>query len=133
MLGITIAFQMPLVLLLLGWMGLVEVSWLVERRRWAVMVLAVVSAAITPADALSMLLMWVPLYGLYELGILLLRLIPASRVADGTVFRFSWKREKPATKKTSQPVEPAQPDSTVARDEGPSQSSSSSADEESDR
>lgn len=86
MVGISIAFQTPLVVLLLGWVGLATPDWLSARRKHALLICGVVSAIITPADALSMLVMLFPLYGLYELGIVLLRMAPASRVAEGTLF-----------------------------------------------
>jgi sec-independent protein translocase protein TatC len=86
MLGVSIAFQMPLVIMLLGWIGLASPEWLRSRRRYALAVCGVVAAVITPADALSMVLMLIPLYALYELGILLLLLAPASAVAEGSLF-----------------------------------------------
>ena len=43
--------------------------------------LAVVSALITPQDIISMLMMLVPLYLLYELGIAMVAWLPVSRVA----------------------------------------------------
>jgi sec-independent protein translocase protein TatC len=85
MLAMTIAFQMPLVILLLGWMGMVSPQWLRKNRRYALAGCAVVAAVITPADAVSMLIMLVPLYALYELGILLLVFAPAKAVAAGTL------------------------------------------------
>lgn len=72
-----VGFQMPVVILLLGWIGLVERSWLTKYRRYAIMVCAVLSTLLTPADPVSMILLLVPLYLLYELGIVLLRIIPA--------------------------------------------------------
>ncbi|MED5506584.1 MAG: twin-arginine translocase subunit TatC [Planctomycetota bacterium] len=86
MVGISIAFQMPLVILLMGWLGLIRPEVLERNRRYAVLGCGVVSAVITPADIVSMILMLVPLYALYELGILLLKVAPADRVARGAVF-----------------------------------------------
>lgn len=85
LLAISIAFQLPLVIVLLGWLGIVTVPWLRMNRRYALLLCAVISAVTTPADVVSMILMLIPLYGLYELGILLLVLAPASRVAEGRV------------------------------------------------
>ena len=87
MVGISIAFQMPLVILLLGWLGLIRPEILERNRRYALLGCGVVSAVITPADIVSMVLMLVPLYALYELGILLLKIAPAERVAKGSVFK----------------------------------------------
>ena len=107
MLGISIAFQMPLVILLLGWVGLASADWMRARRKYALLICGVVAAMITPADIISMMAMLVPLYGLFELGILLLVMAPASRVAEGTVFK-PWQRTKDNSP-------PAPPSSTVPR------------------
>jgi len=81
LLGVSLAFQLPLVLLLGGWLGLLDAPMLRSKRKWALLVCAVVSAITTPADAFSMLLMLVPLYTLYEFGIVLVATLPADRVA----------------------------------------------------
>ncbi len=87
MLGIVIAFQMPLVVLLLGWVGIVSAAQLRARRKYAIFVCAVIAAVVTPADAISMIMMLIPLIGLFELSILLLVMVPASAVAEGRVLR----------------------------------------------
>jgi Sec-independent protein secretion pathway component TatC len=95
LLGIVIAFQMPLVILLMGWLGLVTADGLRSKRKYAIFVCALVAAVITPADALSMLMMLVPLVALFELSIVLLVFAPASAVAEGTVLkRFRPRRTK---------------------------------------
>ncbi|RMH13609.1 MAG: preprotein translocase subunit TatC [Planctomycetota bacterium] len=76
-----VAFQMPLVVLLLGWAGIVEREWLARYRRHVLAICAVLGAMLTPADPLSMILLAGPLYLLFELGMILLVLLPASRVA----------------------------------------------------
>ncbi len=94
MLGIVIAFQMPLVVLLMGWLGLVTTAWLRAKRKYALFVCAVVAAVVTPADALSMIMMLIPLYGLYELSIVMLEVLPARAVAEGNVLarlRRPWR------------------------------------------
>ncbi len=87
MLGIVVAFQMPLVILLMGWIGLVSEKELRAKRKYALFACAVTAAVITPADAVSMIIMLIPLVALYELSILLLVLVPASAVAQGTVVK----------------------------------------------
>jgi Tat protein translocase TatC len=95
MLGIVIAFQMPLAILLMGWLGLVTADGLRAKRKYALFICAAAAAVITPADALSMLMMLVPLVALFELSIVLLVLAPASAVAEGTVLRrFRPRRPK---------------------------------------
>ncbi len=76
-----LAFEMPLILTLLGIMGLVSSSFLSTYRRYSYVILAVASAIFTPPDALSMILMLVPLILLYEMSIFLVKIfekIPSS-------------------------------------------------------
>lgn len=74
-------FQMPVVVLVLGWVGVVTPALLSRYRKHAIMVCAILGAALTPGDPVSMVFMTVPLIILFELGILLLKWFPASRVA----------------------------------------------------
>jgi sec-independent protein translocase protein TatC len=81
MFAIAIAFQLPMVMLLLGWLDVLRPEWLRQNRTYALLVLALVSAIITPQDVVSMLMMLIPLYLLYELGIQLIVWVPISRVS----------------------------------------------------
>lgn len=81
LLGISLAFQLPLVLLLGGWIGLIDAGMLRRKRKWALMICAILAAITTPADVFSMIMMLIPLYFLYEFGILLVSLLPAHAVA----------------------------------------------------
>lgn len=74
------AFQMPVVVLILGWVGLVTPKLLGKYRKHAIFACAFIGAALTPGDPLSMFLLAIPLVALYELGIFLLRVFPAKRV-----------------------------------------------------
>ncbi|MEM9662720.1 MAG: twin-arginine translocase subunit TatC [Planctomycetota bacterium] len=81
-LGFAVGFQMPVVVLLLGWAGIVEPRDLTGIRKYMLMGCLVASAVLTPADPLSMVLLAGPLYVLYELGLILLRLMPAKTLAS---------------------------------------------------
>jgi sec-independent protein translocase protein TatC len=96
MLGIAIAFQMPLAILLLGWVGLLSAATLRAKRRYAIFICAVIAAVVTPgADPWSMLMMLAPLLALFELSIVLLTFVPASAVAEGNALRrFMPRRRK---------------------------------------
>lgn len=74
-------FELPLILLVLARIGLVQVEFLVKHRRVAILLSAVVAAF--HADVLTMTMIAVPLYGMYELSILVIRLLggPRSRSA----------------------------------------------------
>jgi sec-independent protein translocase protein TatC len=64
------SFELPVVLVILGMLGVVNQKFLREKRRYAIMSMAVLSAVITPPDLLSMVLMLVPLVILYEISII---------------------------------------------------------------
>ncbi|HMN95791.1 MAG TPA: twin-arginine translocase subunit TatC [Phycisphaerales bacterium] len=78
--GVALGFQLPLVILLLGWLDILRLETLRSNRKYALMACAVIAAVITPPDIVSMGLTLVPLYLLYELGVLLLAYLPAWRV-----------------------------------------------------
>ena len=63
-------FEMPLIISMLGVLGIVSSQFLREKRRYAILFIALGSAVLTPPDPLSMLMMMGPLYILYELSIL---------------------------------------------------------------
>ncbi len=86
-LGTALSFQVPVVTLLLGWMGLVDAQMLRKWRKFAFFGALVVAAIVGPGDMLSLALLLVPLYLLYEFGIMLLVVAPASRVSRGAVTR----------------------------------------------
>ncbi|MGQ0636852.1 MAG: twin-arginine translocase subunit TatC [Planctomycetaceae bacterium] len=66
-----VSFQLPLVMLLLEKIGLVSVQVYREKRRYAILIISILSMVLTPSDPVSMIMMLVPLCLLYELGILL--------------------------------------------------------------
>jgi sec-independent protein translocase protein TatC len=68
-------FQVPNVIVILGFMGVVTKYSLRSMRRYIYVGLSVISAMLTPPDVVSMLLVWVPLIVLFELGILAVSLI----------------------------------------------------------
>jgi sec-independent protein translocase protein TatC len=67
------SFQTPLVMLFLAKIGIFDADTFRKKRRIAWFVMAAFAAFITPIDALSMLLLWIPMCGLYELGILMVQ------------------------------------------------------------
>ncbi|MBI4642009.1 MAG: twin-arginine translocase subunit TatC [Candidatus Tectomicrobia bacterium] len=70
-----VIFELPLILLLLARIGIVTAPFLSKYRRYAILVIAIASAVITPTpDAYTMLLMAAPLYLLYEVSIILIKL-----------------------------------------------------------
>ena len=66
MLAFGLTFQLPVVLTLLGHIGVVNYDQLTRGRRFAIVGVCAVAAVITPPDPISMLAMFVPLWLLYE-------------------------------------------------------------------
>ncbi|MDO4527650.1 MAG: twin-arginine translocase subunit TatC [bacterium] len=69
-----LAFQFPLVLLALGWLGLISSKSLRKHRGGVIIFVFVVAMFLTPPDPLSQIVMAVPMCLLYELTIWLIRL-----------------------------------------------------------
>lgn len=70
-----IAFQLPNLMLILGFMGLVTKYSLREMRSYVYVGLAIMSAILTPPDPVTMMALWVPLVVLFEAGILAVTLV----------------------------------------------------------
>ncbi len=83
-----ICFQLPVLLTLMGKAGLITSRGLVGMRRYAIVLILVVAALVTPPDVMSQLILFAAIYPLYEISILLIRRIEKQREAqmraDGT-------------------------------------------------
>jgi len=75
MLAFGISFQLPLILTLLGKIGVVSSQALASGRKFAIVGILAFSAVFTPPDAISQLLLAVPVLLLYEIGILSVKMI----------------------------------------------------------
>jgi sec-independent protein translocase protein TatC len=78
-LGFGIVFELPVLLTLLVSAELLETQTLAKQRRYAIVVGFIISAILTPPDALSMMMMAIPLVGLYEISIIIGRIIESRR------------------------------------------------------
>jgi sec-independent protein translocase protein TatC len=76
-----ICFQLPVVLTLLAQIDLVHVDMLKKGRRYAIVAILAFAAFITPPDPISQIGLAVPMYLLYELSILSVRLVERRRAA----------------------------------------------------
>ncbi len=78
--GFGLTFELPLILALLSYINVVKVAFLTRNRRYAILLIAVAAAVITPTpDVFNMALMGGPLYLLFEIGILLAKIIERRR------------------------------------------------------
>lgn len=78
-----LTFEIPIATLLLILAGIVSVESLVDKRRYIIVGCFAVAAIITPPDGLSMLMLAIPMWLLFEVGLLFGRLIePKPSEAD---------------------------------------------------
>ncbi len=82
-----VAFQLPIVMLLGQWSGLMEHRTLGRYRRYVAFGCVIGGAFLTPQDPWSMLLLGGALYGLFELGLVLMRFLTPERVRGGLAGR----------------------------------------------
>jgi sec-independent protein translocase protein TatC len=74
LIGFGLTFELPLILLLLGRMGILSTAQMIHYRRHVIVAILIIAMVLTPPDVFSQLQMAIPLYVLYELCILILRL-----------------------------------------------------------
>ena len=68
-----IAFQLPLILVLLNRVGILSRERAVKMRRYAIVLIVVVAAVLTPPDVVSQILLALPMWGLFEISLLFMR------------------------------------------------------------
>lgn len=72
MIGLGIAFELPIVMFIIAKLGIVSAYKMAEYRRYALILVLVAAAVITPStDPINMAIVAVPLYILYEFGLIL--------------------------------------------------------------
>ena len=74
-------FEMPILVYFLAKIGILGSKWMRKNRRYAVVVILILAGILTPSpDIASMILMFIPLYGLYELSILVAKGVEKNKI-----------------------------------------------------
>lgn len=68
-----VVFQLPVFTYVLGKMGFINAGMLKRYRAYALVIIMIIAAIITPPDLFTLVLVTIPMYGLYELSILVLK------------------------------------------------------------
>jgi sec-independent protein translocase protein TatC len=63
-------FELPLVLVFLVKLRIISIDFLTKNRKYAILVIFIIAAILTPPDVVSQVLMAIPMMALYEIGIL---------------------------------------------------------------
>lgn len=74
-----ICFQLPVLLTLMGKAGLVSAKGLGEMRKYAMVAILVLAAIVTPPDVITQGILFVVVYGLYEVSIILVKMVEKQR------------------------------------------------------
>lgn len=76
-------FEVPVIIVLLAMLDIITLESLTAFRRYVVVVVLVVSALLVPPDPISQVAMAVPLYGMYEVAIIVVRFIKRAQAKAG--------------------------------------------------
>ncbi len=79
LLAFGITFELPVIMYFLAKMGVVNHRMLASQRKYAVVVVVILAAFLTPPDVISQILLAIPLLGLYEVSIWVTRLVEHNR------------------------------------------------------
>jgi sec-independent protein translocase protein TatC len=78
--GFGLTFELPLILALLSYLRVVSAAFLTRNRKYAILLIAITAAVVTPTpDVFNMSLMGVPMYLLFEIGVILVKVIERKR------------------------------------------------------
>ena len=75
-------FELPVVTVLLTGLGIIQAEWLVKGRKIVIVLIFVLAALITPPDIASQVMVAVPMILLYQISIVLCRLVSARKKAS---------------------------------------------------
>jgi sec-independent protein translocase protein TatC len=87
-LSVGVVFEMPVVVYVLAKLGIITAGFLKKNRKYSFVIILIVAAIITPPDVFSQTMVTIPLYGLYEISILVAKRVspkPDPELAEDNV------------------------------------------------
>ncbi len=73
-----VVFQLPVIAYFMAKLGIIESEMLVKYRQYAFLIIMIVAAIITPPDLMTLVLVTIPLYLLYEISIIVIRRVKST-------------------------------------------------------
>ena len=80
-----VMFLVPVALTLLGYVGIISSGWLRDKRKYAIILIFIVAAVLTPPDVFSQCALALPVCLLYEASIVLVRMTEKKRAATAEI------------------------------------------------
>jgi sec-independent protein translocase protein TatC len=81
-LGTGLIFELPVLMFFLAKLGLITSSFLIKYRKYAFVVILIIAAIVTPPDIVSQIILTIPLYSLFELGVFIIKRVEKQKAAD---------------------------------------------------
>ena len=77
--GFGLVFEIPLIIILLGYLGIISPQDLTKLRRYIILACFIIAAILTPPDWISQISMAIPLYILYEISLLTIKIMTRNK------------------------------------------------------
>ncbi len=131
MLAAGAVFQLPVLSFILTRIGLLTPGFLRKYWKFALIIILVLAAVLTPADPLSMVFMAIPLLILYEVSIIVAKVFAPKKDTDDTTEEISTPDEAPPEETeeppTSQEASPGMAEESPAPEEAPPEATDESS------
>lgn len=81
-LGTGLIFELPVLMFFLAKLGLITSAFLIKYRKYAFVVILIIAAIVTPPDIVSQIILTIPLYSLFELGVFIIKRVEKQKITD---------------------------------------------------
>jgi sec-independent protein translocase protein TatC len=81
-LGTGLIFELPVLMYFLGRIGILTSEFLVKYRKHAFIVILIIAAIATPPDVVSQVILTIPLYSLFEIGIFIIKRVEKQKLSE---------------------------------------------------